>query len=349
LLQERRTVMEPVASGSIVTLRDVAAASGVSISTASRALDERTASRSAAAAHVRKVAEELGYRRNSFASGLRRGETRTLGVLVPRLSDTVMALMFEELERAASSRGYFAMVATSGDDPNDERRAAETLLDRNVDGLILATARLDDELPRRLRERKVAHALVLRTDGVSPSALGDDEVGGYLAVRHLIDLGHTDIAVVTGPTFTSTGIARLAGARRALAEAHLDARGEWIITGGYGIENGFSAGEALLGGKARPTAVFAANDNIAMGIMAAAHRHELKIGADLALVGYNDTPLAARLPTPLTSVHVPLDQIARTAIDLIVEPGAEPQVRKSMPSLIPRESSGAPLVHGGGK
>ncbi|OAE03132.1 LacI family DNA-binding transcriptional regulator [Arthrobacter sp. OY3WO11] len=341
--------MEPVASGSIVTLKDVAAASGVSISTASRALDERTASRSAAAAHVRKVAEELGYRRNSFASGLRRGETRTLGVLVPRLSDTVMALMFEELERAASSRGYFAMVATSGDDPNDERRAAETLLDRNVDGLILATARLDDELPRRLRERKVAHALVLRTDGVSPSALGDDEVGGYLAVRHLIDLGHSDIAVVTGPTFTSTGIARLAGARRALAEAHLDAREEWIITGGYGIENGFSAGEELLGRESRPTAIFAANDNIAMGIMAAAHRHELKIGADLALVGYNDTPLAARLPTPLTSVHVPLDQIARTAIDLIVEPGAEPQVRKSMPSLIPRESSGAPLVHGSGK
>ncbi|AUZ36078.1 LacI family transcriptional regulator [Arthrobacter sp. PGP41] len=341
--------MEPVASSTIVTLRDVAAASGVSISTASRALDERTASRSAAAAHVRKVAEELGYRRNSFASGLRRGETRTLGVLVPRLSDTVMALMFEEIERAASSRGYFAMVATSGDDPNDERRAAETLLDRNVDGLILATARLDDELPRRLRERKVAHALVLRTDGVSPSALGDDEVGGYLAVRHLIDLGHSDIAVVTGPSFTSSGIARLAGARKALAEAHLTAREDWIITGGYGIENGFSAGEALLGHEPRPTAIFAANDNLAMGVMAAAHRHDLKIGADLALVGYNDTPLAARLPTPLTSVHVPLDQIARTAIDLIVEPGTEPPLRKSMPTLIPRESSGARRVSDGRK
>lgn len=190
--------MEPASPGTIVTLKDVAAASGVSISTASRALDERIMSRSAAAAHVRKVAEELGYRRNSFASSLRRGETRTLGVLVPRLSDTVMALMFEELERAASSRGYFAMVATSGDDPDDEKRAAETLLDRNIDGLILATARLDDELPRLLRQRKVPHALVLRTDGVSPSALGDDEVGGYLAVRHLLDLGHRDIAVVTG-------------------------------------------------------------------------------------------------------------------------------------------------------
>ncbi len=332
--------MERATPGTIVTLKDVAAASGVSISTASRALDERTASRSAAAAHVRKVAEELGYRRNSFASSLRRGETRTLGVLVPRLSDTVMALMFEELERAAAARGYFAMVATSGDDPTDERRAAETLLDRNVDGLILATARLDDELPRLLRERNVAHALVLRTDGASPSALGDDEVGGYLAVRHLIDLGHRDIAVVTGPSFTSTGIARLAGARRALDEAAIPLHEEWIVSGGYGIENGFDAGETLLGAAARPTAIFAANDNIAMGIMAAAHRYGLRIGPDLALVGYNDTPLASRLPTPLTSVHVHLDQIARTAIDLIMEPGSEPRVRKSIPTLIPRESSG---------
>lgn len=335
--------MEPASPGTIVTLKDVAAASGVSISTASRALDERIMSRSAAAAHVRKVAEELGYRRNSFASSLRRGETRTLGVLVPRLSDTVMALMFEELERAASSRGYFAMVATSGDDPEDEKRAAETLLDRNIDGLILATARLDDELPRLLRQRKVPHALVLRTDGVSPSALGDDEVGGYLAVRHLIDLGHRDVAVVTGPSFTSTGIARLAGARKALAEAGIAPREDWLVAAGYGIENGFAAGDALLADpQHRPTAIFAANDNTAMGIMAAAHRHNLAIGQDLALVGYNDTPLSARLPTPLTSVRVPLDQIARTAVDIIMDPGTEPLVRKSIPTLIPRESSGPP-------
>ena len=334
--------MEPAATGNVVTLKDVAAASGVSISTASRALDERTTSRSAAAANVRKVAEELGYRRNSFASSLRRGETRTLGVLVPRLSDTVMALMFEELEKTASSRGYFAMVATSGDDRDKERSAAETLLDRNVDGLILATARLDDELPRLLRERRVAHALVLRTDGISPSALGDDEVGGYLAVRHLIDLGHRDIAVVTGPTFTSTGTARLAGARRAMEEAGINPPDKWLLAAGYGIENGYTAGEKLLAADRRPTAIFAANDNIAMGVMAAAHRGGITIPDDLALVGYNDTPLSARLPTPLSSVRVPLDQIAATAIDLIVNPGTEPLIRRSMPTLIPRQSSGKP-------
>jgi LacI family transcriptional regulator len=337
--------MEPAAKGASVTLRDVAAASGVSLSTASRALDERgNPSRSAAAEHVRKVAEDLGYRRNSFASNLRRGETRTLGVLVPRLSDTVMALLFEELERAASDRGYFAMVATSGDDPGDERRTAETLLDRNVDGLILATARLDDELPRRLRQRGVAHALVLRTDGVSPSAIGDDEIGGYLAVRHLIDLGHRDIAVVTGPSFTSSAVGRLAGARRALGEAGITSPEEWLLAAGYGIENGFTAGESLLGenvGK-RPTAVFAANDNIALGIIAAAHRFNIAVGQDLALVGYNDIPLSARLATPLSSVRIPLAQIASTAIDLIVNPGKEPHIRKAMPTLIPRESSGSP-------
>ncbi|WP_142064070.1 LacI family DNA-binding transcriptional regulator [Pseudarthrobacter sp. B4EP4b] len=336
--------MEPAAPGTIVTLKDVAAASGVSISTASRALDERTTSRSASAARVRKIAEDLGYRRNSFASNLRRGETRTLGVLVPRLSDTVMALMFEELERAASDRGYFAMVATSGDDPDDERRAAETLLDRNVDGLILATARIDDELPRHLRERGMAHALVLRTDGISPSALGDDEVGGYLAVRHLIDLGHRDIGIVTGPSFTSTGRGRLAGARRALEGAGIEAREDWLIAAGYGIESGFSAAEKLLPSDPglRPSAVFAANDNLALGVIAAAHRRGITVGEDLALVGYNDIPLASRLSTPLSSVRVPLDQIAANAIDLIVNPGKEPRIRTSIPTLIPRQSSGGP-------
>ncbi|PRA12022.1 LacI family transcriptional regulator [Arthrobacter sp. MYb211] len=335
--------MEPVVNGAAVTLKDVAAASGVSLSTASRALDDRgTPTRSAAALHVRKVAEELGYRRNSFASNLRRGQTRTLGVLVPRLSDTVMALMFEALERAASARGYFAMVATSGDDPEDERQAAETLLDRNVDGLILATARTEDDLPKHFRDSGIAHALVLRTDGVSPSSLGDDEVGGYLAVRHLVDLGHRYIAVVTGPSFTSTGIARLAGARRALDEANIQPPEGWLMAVGYGIESGYSAGKSLLaGGKAtRPSAVFAANDNLAMGVLAAAKHFGINVGEELALVGYNDIPMSALLPTPLTSVRVPLDQIANSAIDLIVNPGKEPQIRKAMPSLMPRASSG---------
>ena len=120
-----------------------------------------------------------------------------------------------------------------------------------------------------------------------------------------------------------------------------------MVAAGYGIENGYTAGQTLLaaGPGNRPTAIFAANDNIAMGIMAAAQHNGITIPDALALVGYNDTPLSARLPTPLSSVSVPLDQIAATAIDLIVNPGTEPRIRRATPTLIPRQSSGAPMHH----
>lgn len=328
----------------VVTLRDVADASGVSISTVSRVLDERTpASKSATAERVREVADRLGYRRNVFASNLRRGATGTIGVLVPRLTDTVMALMFEATERAARQRGHFAVVATCGDDPDDERRATETLLDRGVDGLVLATARLDDELPASLRARSIPHVLALRTDGVSPSSLGDDEAGGYLAARHLADLGHREIAVITGPWFTSSARSRLAGARRALDEAGVALGDANVISGGYGVEDGLAAGEALLSRADRPTAIFAANDNIAIGVLAAAQNHRLTVGRDVSVVGYNDIPLAARLPVPLTSVHTAFDQIATNALELLLSGTSSPgAIRRALPSLIPRASTAHP-------
>lgn len=325
----------------VVTLKDVAAASGVSISTVSRVLDDRTPpSRSSTAEKVRRIADELGYRRNMFASGLRRGATGTIGVLVPRLTDHVMALMYEAIERTARSRGSFAVVATCGDDPAEERRATETLLDRNVDGLVLATARLDDTLPASLRERGIPHALVLRTDGVSPSALGDDEAGGYFAARHLIDLGHREIAIITGPWFTSSARDRLAGARRALDEAGVALPEDRVISTGYGIESGNLAGRALLANAAsRPTAVFAANDNQAIGVVAAASAAGLGVGADLSIIGYNDIPLAAMLPVPLTSVRTPFDQIAVSALDMLGSPAGS--VTRALPTLIPRASTTA--------
>ena len=324
-----------------MTLRDVAEESGVSVSTVSRILDDRgTPSRTATATKVRAAAERLGYRRNVFASNLRRGATGTIGVLVPRLTDAVMALMFEAIERAARRQGYFAVVATCGDDADAERRATETLLDRGVDGLILATARIDDSLPASLRERGIPHVLVLRTDGVSPSALGDDETGGYLAVRHLLDLGHRDIAVVTGPWFTSSGQDRLRGAQKALAEAGIDLPDGRVISTGYGVDAGSEAGYTLLRAEARPTAIFAANDNLAIGIIGAARNLGILPGQDLSIVGYNDIPLASRLPTPLTSVATSFDQIATTALDQLLSPQpAGVPIKRALPSLIPRAST----------
>ncbi|GKW50546.1 LacI family DNA-binding transcriptional regulator [Halomonas sp. NCCP-2165] len=325
-----------------ITMHDVAKAAGVSTSTVSRVLDERLPpSNSPAAQRVRQAAEALGYRRDILASSLRRGGTGTIGVLVPRLSDTVMALLYEAISRAAQEHHYFAIVATSGDDPNSERQAAESLLNRRVDGLILATSRLDDQLPSQLRDRGVPHSLVLRTDGISPSSLGDDVQGGYLATRHLLDLGHRDIGLIAGPGFTSSARDRQEGFRRAMHEAGVPVREAWVVESGFGIESGETAGLNILSQRERPSAIFAANDNLAIGVMAAAHRLDIDIGGSLSLVGYNDIPLASRLPISLTSVHIPFDYIAQQAIDLLLSEKLveSPCIRRAMPSLIPRASS----------
>ena len=324
-----------------VTLKDVAAAAGVSISTVSRVLDERLPpSRSAAAQRVRETATALGYQRDIGASALRRGGTQTIGVLVPRLSDTVMALIFEAIFVEAGKLGHFALVSVCGDEPNDEKTATQSLLARRVDGLVLATSRLDDQLPRHLREREIPHVLVLRTDGVSPSSLGDDELGGYLATRHLIDLGHTDIGLLAGPPFASSARDRQAGYRRAMAEGGLPVPDKHIRHSEYTIEAGETAGTALLEAAPDVTAVFAVNDNLAIGAMASAREHGRLIGDDLALVGYNDIPIASRLPIPLTSVRTPFTQIAATALELLLSPRptADP-IRRAMPTLIPRDST----------
>jgi LacI family transcriptional regulator len=325
-----------------VTLKEVADAAGVSISTVSRILDERTPhSRSASAERVRHIAQSMGYRRNVFASVLRRGTTGTIGVVVPRLSDTVMALMYEALERAAKLRGYGTIVVTSGDDAEGEKAAAETLLNRSVEGLILASTLLGDTFPQVLDQAAVPYALVLRTDGKSPSSLGDDETGGYLAVRHLIDLGHRDIALVTGPAFASTARDRLTGARRALLEAGLALPEDRVAGEGYRIEHGIAAAQLIFQARSeKPTAVFAANDNLALGVMSTAHKYGMQIGRDLALVGYNDIPLAETLPVPLTSVRVPFDQIATTAFELLLSSDQKNPIRRALPTLIPRASSG---------
>lgn len=215
----------------LATMRDVARAAGVSVSTVSRVLDERLpTSRSASAEKIRQVARELGYRRDYVASSLRRGDTGTLGVLVPRLTDAVTAMLFEEIARAAARRGYFAIVATCGDSKDQEKNAVESLLDRRVDGLIMSTCRLDDPLPQTLRERDVPHVLALRTDGFSPSSVGDDELGGYLATRHLIDLGHRDIGLIGGPDFASNARNRRKGFERAMQEAGLRIEAEWCLS-----------------------------------------------------------------------------------------------------------------------
>lgn len=325
-----------------VTIMDIARAAGVSKSSVSRFLDERLPqSNSEKAKRVRRIAEELGYMRDASAANLRRGKTGLIGVIVPRLTDTVMAMLYESLQRAAARLGLFVIVATTDDTPEAARRASETLLRRGVDGLVLSIAREDDVFTAELADKGVPYVLALRTDGHSRSAVGDDELGGYLATRHLIDLGHRRIGLIAGPSYASSALERREGYIKAMSEAGLEIDTDLIVESTFGIESGSDAVRKMMSTRNRPTAIFAVNDNTAIGAFSALNELGLSVPEDVSLVGYNDIPIVSKLPVPLTSVHVPFDQIATEALNLLLDDEEEPidPIRRFMPSLIPRKSS----------
>jgi LacI family transcriptional regulator len=339
--QDRELIGQP----SRVTLHDVAAAAGVSKSSVSRILDERLPrSDSETAQRVRQVAAELGYVRDGAAASLRRGKTMTIGMIVPRLTDTVMAMLYEAFARACGRTGQFAIVATTEDAPRADRAAAQTLLQRGVDGLIISTARIGDDFPAELTARGVPFVLALRTDGHSLSSIADDRFGGYLATRHLLDLGHRRIGLIAGPGYASSSRARVEGYRQAMAEAGAAVDPTWVVGSTFGIDSGAEAAETLMSLPSPPTAVFAVNDNTAIGALSALQRLGLSVPRDVSVVGYNDIPIVSLLPTPLTSVRVPFDQIASAALDLLAHgPMSESdRIRIATPALIPRRSTASP-------
>jgi LacI family transcriptional regulator len=325
-----------------VTLHDVASAAGVSKSTVSRMLDERLpSSQSTRAVRVRQIANDLGYVRDVSAASLRRGKTGMIGVIVPRLTDTVMAMLYESLTRAAVRAGLFTIVAATEDDPDAVRHSADILLRRGADGLILATARMNDVVTRELAEKGVPYVLTLRTDEHSPASVGDDKLGGYLATRYLIDLGHRQIGLISGPDYASSAIGRRQGYLQAMQEAGLEVDDKWIVGSSFSIDAGVDATDKLMSLKNRPTAIFSVNDNTAIGALSKLAELGLRVPDDISLIGYNDVPVVSHLPVPLTSVRVPFDQIASGALELLSMKmtDVEVPVRLATPTLIPRRST----------
>jgi LacI family transcriptional regulator len=274
---------------------------------------------------------------------LRRGKTGMIGVIVPRLTDTIMAMLYESLARAAARTGHFTIVATTDDESDADWKAANALLRRGVDGLVLTTAREGSDFTTELAARDVPFVLALRHNGRSRAAVGDDRLGGYLATRHLTDLGHRRIGILTGPDYATSARGRVEGYRQAMSEADAEIDPSLIVRSTFSIESGAVATKALLARSDRPTAIFAVNDNTAIGALSTIARHGLSVPDDISLVGYNDIPIVSRLPVPLTTVRVPFDQIALEALDLLnaAEISDHDRIRVVTPSLIPRRSTTA--------
>ncbi|MEV0659851.1 LacI family DNA-binding transcriptional regulator [Actinomadura luteofluorescens] len=328
------------------TLRTIAEAAGVDVSTVSRVLNgspddaQRAASRETAE-EIRRWAARLDYRPNPHATSLRTQRSNLVGVLVPRLSDLVLATIYEGIEDAAARHGLTTFVMNSHDRPEQQRARTELALSRHVDGLVFGDAHTGAAFLDEIAERRVPFVLVSRHAGGHPSVTCDDRLGGRLIADHLLALGHRRVGVIAGEPFASTGADRTAGFVDRYREAGFPVPGSHVVHSGFDAAGGRAATERLLRHDPRPTALFAVNDFAAIGALGVLRDQGLRPGKDVAVAGYNDTPLAAELPIPLTSVRSPMHEMGARALDLLVEllAGRTPPSERLPPSLVIRSST----------
>ncbi len=370
----------PPAVRSGPTINDIARHLGVHKSTVSRAMDpeRRHLVAEPLLGRVEAAARELGWRPNRAAAALSTGRSRTVGVLLPDITNPVFPPMLRGIEDVLDVHGYFALLANTGqgrDRPGGvpaAQAAAERMLAQPVEGFIIATAQRDDAWLDALQAEGARIVLVNRTrDDLAgpasqrpplPAVVSDDRLGMRLAVDHLVALGHRHIAHLAGPALLSTGHARRQGFEQALA-AHGLSAAAIVECASYGIEAGDAALQSMLdgsgsgsggegagagagraGGRPTFTGLVAANDLLALGALQALQRAGCSVPQAVSVVGHNDMPLLAQMSPPVTSVRIQLYEMGRLAAQRLLDeiagvPGA-PLTRVLAPTLAVRGSTG---------
>jgi LacI family transcriptional regulator len=341
--------------GARTTLRDVARLAGVHPATASRALNEETRAlvNEETARRVLRAAEEVGYRPNPIARGLKTNRSYTIGVLIPDLTNPLFPPILRGIEDRLEVAGYTSLIANTDNDPERELLDTQAMRARQVDGIIAATARRDHGLFDEVIAAGLDLVLVNRwlPDVDISSATADDRKGQRLAVRHLTELGHRRIAYIAGPLDYSTGFDRHEGFLEAMRGVGLDPDPELIVVSEAFTESeGARLCAGLLDGGREFTAVAAANDLLALGCLDTFTERDVDCPAEVSVVGFNDMPFAARFQPPLTTIHIPHYEIGSAAAELMLErlqgPDGEPRHIRLEPTLVVRSSTSAPAVAG---
>ncbi|HUO69464.1 MAG TPA: LacI family DNA-binding transcriptional regulator [Solirubrobacteraceae bacterium] len=341
---------------SAVTIRDVARVARVHPGTVSRALNEETRVlvNEETAERVLRAAEQLGYRPNRIARGLKTNRSYTVGVLIPDITNPLFPPILRGIEDRLDEAGYTSLIVNTDNDGERERSHLEAMRARQVDGFISATARLDRELLADVAAGGTPLVLVNRSmeDGSVPAVTVNDREGIRLAVEHVAGLGHTRIGHVAGPQNTSTGHRRNLGFVEGMRAAGLRAPKAHIrVSDWFTEEEGARVCAALLEAAPDLTAIVAGNDLLAIGCYDALESRGLRCPEDLSIVGFNDMPFVARLRPPLTSVRVPQREIGTVAADMLLELLADgsgaPREILLEPTLVVRGSTAVPRAGAG--
>ncbi len=302
-------------------LKDVAEAAGVHISTASRALNERTASllNPQTLERVRETAGELGYRVNGMARALKTRRSLSIGMVIPDITNPFFPPAVRGAEDVLERAGYSLLLSSTDNDLGKASRQVAAMLESQVGGLLLAMALRDDPLVNELRAGGTPLVLLNRTidrGGVS-AVVPDDYNGGLEAVEHLFSLGHRRLGFVGGPLSTSNGARRLASFEQTVQRLGLPEPAT-LETSAFDEDAGYAAAQLLLTEHPSVTGVVAANDLLAVGIIAAAAERGRGCPADISVVGFNDMLLASRLQPPLTTIRIPQYEVGSRAAELLL-------------------------------
>jgi LacI family transcriptional regulator len=334
---------------SAVSIRDVAEKAGVSLGTVSRVLNDNPSVRPDRRQRVKAAIADLDFHPDVFAQSLRRGTSKTFGIVIPDLRNPFFAELAHHVELAARRRGYKLLLACSEEDPALEAEHLESLGSRRVDGVVLAP--VGDAAPGG-RSRVGPLIVIDRSLEAHAVVAADHRGGARLATDYLLSLGHRRIGCVAGPANVATARERLAGFLDAVAAARARlgaAIDDHVVRAAFDCDTGRQAGEALLALETPPTAIFASSDQQAIGAMRAAADRGFEVPRRLSIVGFDGILVSDLVKPRLTTVMQPLAAIAEAAIERLVAGDDGAGAQRFACTLVIRESCAPAPDDGGGK
>ena len=303
-----------------ITLRDVAIHAGVSPKTVSNVINDWPYITDETREKVQRSIDALSYRPNGLATSLRTGRTNTIGVMIPDITNPFFGQLMRGCEDVLYAAGYSIFLCNTGEDPIKERRYLDMLVNRGVDGLIMVGSRSNSEVLTAVVQDSFPIVTVDSPEQQgNKTVIGIDNIGGAkMAVKYLIDCGHTRIAHLGGPAQRLAADHRLQGYRQALENAGIPYDETLVDRCAPTIRGGYQSSLALIPSK-KPTALFCYNDLMAVGAMVACRQLDLNIPHDIAIVGFDDIAIASLVEPALTTVQVRQYDLGRLSSDLLLE------------------------------
>lgn len=306
-----------------LTLKDVADACGVSTTAVSFVLNDKPSNISSATKErIIRIAKEMNYQFNGVARALAIRKTNIIGVIIPDISNAFFSESIRHMQIELNKNGYEVILCNSEDKFDNDIKYLKLLLSRQVDGMIMTISSESMinhnwlTIKQMLEENEVPHVLYDRYyPGDDAKVYVDNEQSAYEITKYLIDNGHKEIGIITGPMNLNSSQGRYNGIKKALSEANLPFDEDLVYNGNYDIETGHRGAEKFLG---KVTAIFAFNDLQAYGVMEKSREKNIKIPNDLSLVGFDDIFYSSILETKLTTVKQPLQEMSKIACDLLV-------------------------------